>query len=92
MREHIALKHSRVMALFPQTYQSVCVRTDITKYNLGHIAKHITRDAFYNHYIPWTPQKHKKVSMRHFTMGMICTTQHKQSIILEKERQTWKHV
>ena len=30
--------------------------------------------------------------MRHFTMGMICTTQLKSRTILKNEKQTWKHV
>ena len=32
----------------------------------------------------------RKMPMRHFTMGVICTTQHKQSILLKNEKQTWK--
>ena len=30
--------------------------------------------------------------MRHFTMGMICTTQLRSSIILKNEKQSWEHV
>ena len=32
----------------------------------------------------------KEMSMRHFTMSMKCTTQHKQGIILKREKQPWK--
>ena len=88
MREHIASKHNRVLALFPQTYQRVCVRTNTTMYNLGHNAKHITRDIFYNHCIPRIPKKYKKMPRRHFTMSMICIAQYKQDILLNNGKQT----
>ena len=32
------------------------------------------------------------MSTRHFTMGMICTTQLRASTILKNEKQTWKHL
>ena len=32
------------------------------------------------------------MSTRHFTMGMICTTQLRSSIILKNEKQSWEHV
>ena len=32
------------------------------------------------------------MSTRHFTMGMVCTTQLRSSIILKNEKQTWEHV
>ena len=59
----IATWHERTYSIKAQqsfgiNYQSVCVCTNITMYNLGHIAKHISRDAFYNHCIPWTPYNH----------------------------------
>ena len=46
----------------------------------------------HKHCITKKPQKHKKMSTRHFTMGMICTTQLRSSIILKNEKQTWEHV
>ena len=32
------------------------------------------------------------MSIRHFTMSMICIEQHKQDILLKNEKWTWKHV
>ena len=65
--------------------------------NLGQNAKHITSDANKKQCIPKTPHKHcisqkpqnnMKMSTRHFTMGMICTTQHNHDILLKNEKQT----
>ena len=61
--------------------------------NLGQNAKHITSDANKKQCIPKTPHKHcisqktqnhTKMSTRHFTMGMIYTTQLISGIILSK--------
>ena len=70
----------------------------ISMYNLGQSVKtqpkkisQIVKQGYpYNQCIPWNPQKHKKISIRHFTMGIICTTQHTQGIILKNEKQTWR--
>ena len=40
----------------------------------------------------WERWTDKKMSTRHFTMGMICTTQHNHDILLKNEKQTWKYV
>ena len=56
----------------------------------------ITNSAYQRHptniVFHTNPKKKKKISTRHFTMGMICTTQHNHDILLKNEKQTWKYV
>ena len=90
------------MALSTQICQSVCVCVCIKcksvqtrarckntySYNVSKSKKH---DYPYKLCIPWNPKKHTKTSKRHFIMNMICTPQHKHTI-MKKKKKTHKHV